>query len=241
LYAIAQRAKRLGWNAPLRSIVTWGDNLYGHYRRTIEDAFKTRVFDTYGCGEGFQIAAQCGSNGAYHIHSPDVIVECVDDAGAPVNPGHVGNLILTRLHAGPMPFIRYHVGDVGVLGDSERCGCGRGYDLMRCVLGRDTDVVLTPSGNRLIVHFFTGILEHFPEISSFQVVQEQLKAITLRIVPAPTFSRETQSRIISKLQEMGGADLHIDVEVVHEIPVAPSGKRRFVIAKPSMSTGSAPN
>ena len=62
--------------------------LHPHYRREIERVFRTRVFDTYGCGEGFQIAAQCGTANTYHVHSLDVIVEYVDDEGRPVAAGN---------------------------------------------------------------------------------------------------------------------------------------------------------
>lgn len=233
LYFLARRASEKGWNRPLRSIITWGDNLYPHYRSTIESAFRRRVFDTYGCGEGIQISAQCGQMDTYHIHDLDVIVEFLDDEGNPVAAGEAGNLILTRLHPGPMPLIRYQVGDVGVRGDGRRCECGRGFQVMESIQGRDTDVVVTPSGNRLIVHFFTGICEHFPEIQAFQVVQEEFESMVLRIVPTKDYSQASTERIVSALRAKGAPDLRIDVELVPEIPTAPSGKRRFVISKVS--------
>ena len=54
LYFLAIRALQKGWSQSLHSIVTWGDNLFPHYRRTIETAFHTPVRDTYGCAEGVQ-------------------------------------------------------------------------------------------------------------------------------------------------------------------------------------------
>lgn len=231
IYCLAERALKKGWNQPLGSVVTWGDNLYARYRRVIETAFKTRVFDAYGCAEGIQVSAQCGHENTYHIHTLDVIVECLDDDGRPVPDGRPGNLILTRLHPGPMPLIRYQVGDVGVLNRNARCACGRGYEVMASIQGRDTDIVITPSGNRLIVHFFTGILEHFPEIESFQVVQETLDAMVVRVVPRGQLSKETVAAIIARLHEKGAADIQIHVEAVTAIPLPPSGKRRFVISQ----------
>jgi phenylacetate-CoA ligase len=228
LYYLARRALERGWNRPLRGIVTWGDSLYAHYRETIERAFGARVLDTYGIGEGMQVAAQCEEHGVYHLHALDVVVDCVDDDGRPVPAGTTGNLLLTRLHAGPMPLIRYRVGDLGVLSASS-CPCGRAWPALERIEGRETDVVVTPSGNRLIVHFFTGVLSHFPEIESFQVVQESKEQIVVRVVPAAGFSKETADRIVSALRAKG-ADLEIAVETVEEIPAAPSGKRRFVIA-----------
>lgn len=230
LYLLAQHAMAKGWNRPLRSLVTWGDNLYSHYRSTIEKAFQTRIFDTYGCGEGFHIAAQCGYEQNYHIHTLDVIVEYLDKDGHPVAEDELGRMTVTRLHPGPMPILRYQVGDLCVRGAQELCGCGRGYDRLRSIEGRDTDFIVTPDGNRLIVHFFTGILEHFPEIDCFQVVQEELGSMRLRIVPKGGFSSECARRIIDTLIEHGATGIQIDLELVEEIPVVASGKRRFVIS-----------
>jgi phenylacetate-CoA ligase len=227
LYYFARRAIETGWNLPLCGIVTWGDTLYTHYRQTIERAFGAHVLDTYGIGEGMQVSAQCEERNLYHIHALDVIVECVDDAGLPVPPGQPGHLLLTRLHPGPMPLIRYRVGDLGVMSDRS-CPCGRGFFVMESIQGRDTDVVVTPSGNRLIVHFFTGILIHFPEIESFQVVQESTNAILVRVVPSNGFCKDTANRIVSTLRDKG-ADLEIEVEAAKTIPIGASGKRRFVI------------
>jgi phenylacetate-CoA ligase len=231
LYYLARRAKQTGWNRSLTSLVTWGDMLYPHYRKTLEETFGARVTDTYGCGEGVQVAAQCGADNAYHIHSLDVIVEFVDRQGKRVSPGTPGHVLLTRLHPGPMPLIRYAVGDMAVAG-ARACACGRGFEVMEAIQGRDTDVVITPSGNRLIVHFFTGVLEHFDEVASFQVVQSDFRSLGLRLV---TTNRHAQNgdltrRIVGQLREKGLLDMDIHVEMVDEIPAAPSGKRRFVVS-----------
>lgn len=229
IYLLARRAAERGWNRPLKAIVTWGDNLYPGYRRTIEAAFQTRVYDTYGCAEGIEVAAQCGVAGNYHLHALDVIVEYVDEQGQSVPADRPGRILLTRLHAGPMPLIRYQVGDIGVSGDQRLCPCGRGFQRMHSVEGRDTDVVVTPSGNRLIVHYFTGILEHFAEIDSFQVRQDERSSITVLVTATREFTRETPARIVTALQQLRAPDLKIHLEVVDSIPIGPSGKRRFVI------------
>ena len=228
LFYIAKFAREQGWNRPLKSIVAWGDSLYPHYRQEIESVFQTPVFDTYGCAEGVQIAAQC-EHGHYHLHALDAVVEFLNDDGHPVSPGDVGNIVVTRLHPGPMPLIRYAIGDLGVPSSQKTCPCGRGFPLMDSIRGRDADVITTPSGNRLIVHFFTGILEHFHEIDSFQVVQTMPQAILIRIQPQGEMSEGFFTKIRSALFEKGAVDLNIDFEIVDEIPLPPTGKHRFVI------------
>jgi phenylacetate-CoA ligase len=230
IYFLARRALQQGFAEKLTSCVTWGDTLYSHYRKTIEKAFKVRVHDTYGCGEGIQISAQCGVDNNYHIHSLDTIVEFINDKGFPAAPGENANLIITRLHPGPMPLIRYQIGDIGISSEVDRCECGRGFDLMHSIQGRDTDVVFTPDGNKLIVHFFTGVLEHFDEIDSFQVLQNSLESILIRVVLNTKLTKELEHKVVRALQAKGATGLRIDVETVSDIPIAPTGKRRFIIS-----------
>jgi phenylacetate-CoA ligase len=235
LYFLAQWAAKRGWNRSLRAIATWGDNLYTHYRAAIEAAFGCKVFDQYGIGEGVMIAAQCGQGCHYHQFDTDVILEFVDDDEQPVGSGEVGHILVTRLHPGPMPLIRYRVGDIGIPGGEGACACGRAFRIMESIQGRDTDIITTPSGNRLIVHFFTGILEYYPEIDTFQVVQEEPDSIVLKLVPRGMLEDNLIRKVVSQLKDRG-ADLNIRVEVVSEIPLPPNGKRRFVISRLGDST-----
>ena len=103
--------------------------------------------------------------------------------------------------------------------------------MLEDIQGRLTDVVVTPAGNRLIVHFFTGILEYFTEIDTFQVVQETADNLVLRILPTKTFSRETEAKVRTALVEKGLHGMKIDIEAVASIPLTPGGKRRFIINK----------
>ena len=160
----------------------------------------------------------------------DTIVEFLNDDCSQVLPHQTGNIVITRLHPGPMPLIRYKIGDLGVAGENELCECGRGFGTMELIQGRDTDIVITPGGNRLIVHFFTGIFEYFPEIKNFQVVQERPDLLTLRVVPLDGYSDRTTKKIIDALKERGAGDLEIHIEEVAEIPLSSGGKRRFVIS-----------
>jgi phenylacetate-CoA ligase len=227
-YVLARRAMARGWNRPMVSFVTWGDALHAEQRHTIEAAFGTRVTDTYGCGEGFQAAAQCGEGATYHTHDLDVILEYLDE-DRPAEPGTAGQIVVTRLHAGPMPLIRYRVGDMGIAGDGSPCPCGRGFGTMTGLQGRISDCVLTPAGNRLAVHVFTTAFRDFRKIDAFQVVQETKDSLHVYVVPMPDFTPETSQSIVQALRRYGVMGMEIAVECVSEIPPTPGGKRRFVI------------
>ena len=229
IFYVAKRAESLGLKLSLVSVVTWGDVLYSSYREMIEKVFKTKVYDTYGCAEGIQVAAQCGHGTHYHVHELDTIVELLDDNGNPVGVGETGNVILTRLYPGPMPLIRYAVGDKAAWSSQETCECGRNLKLLERIDGRSADEIITPSGNRLILHFFTGVLEFFTEIESFQVIQENISSINLNIVPRSQ-AQINKPAIIKALQEKG-ADIDIEIDIVQSIPLERTGKRKFIESK----------
>ena len=239
LYYLALQAREVGWNTKLKSVVTWGDNLLPAHRRLIESTFGCKVYDSYGCAEGFQVAAQCGHGSDYHLHDFDVVVEFVRDNGLPTEPGETGAVVVTRLVAGPMPLIRYRMGDAAVGGSPDICSCGRSLGRLTAIRGRESDIIVTPDGNRLIVHFFTGILEHFKEVDSFQVVQHELDAMTVNVVPSqPGWQASVGDRIRQSLLSKGANGMRITVQPVAAIPLTNAGKRRFVVAYTSPTKGS---
>lgn len=235
ILALADRAGRIGFNSKMNGITTWGDNLFEHYRKKIELQFQCRVTDTYGCGEGIQVAAQCPEGyGHYHIFMPHVIVEIVDDYGQPVKRGENGNILLTRLEPGAMPLIRYKVGDIGRMSTVEQCECGRGFDILEKIEGRDSDIIHTPNGNKLIVHFFTGIFEYYPEIRQFCVYQHKIEEIEVQIVPQGEVGQQTLDNIRDEIIEKGDRALIVNFKIVNKIEDRKTGKRRFVISNLSI-------
>ena len=230
LYCLAKRACNTGFNRPLKGIVSWGDNMFAHYRKQIEKQFQCKVTDTYGCGEGVQIASQC-KEGQYHIFSPHVIVEFVNKNGNQCEDDETGEILITRLNPGAMPLIRYRIGDIGKKGIKKTCPCGRVFELMESIEGRDSDIIMTPNGNRLIVHFFTGIFEYETTIDTFQIVQEKIGEITIKIVPLPGFNDDVVNNLKRQILEKGDKDLKIEFAIVHDIPLERSNKRRFVVSR----------
>ncbi len=231
LYYVARRAESRGWTRPLKSIVTWGEMLYPSQRELIERVFGTPVRDTYGCGEGFQIAAQCPDHGNYHIHELEVAAEFVDDAGKPLPPGTPGHVTITRFHPGAMPFLRYQPGDLASASAKKCCPCGRSWGMLESIAGRATDTVITPSGNRIIGHIFNKAIMS-PEIDSFQAIQKDRSSLTLRLLllPGHTYTQALEHKLIANLHRYG-VDLDIRIEPVSELPMPPSGKHRFVISQ----------
>lgn len=238
LYVYAQTALENGLtDIHFGTIISWGDKLFDHYRTTIEKAFHCKVYDIYGTTEGFTIAGQKDSEYAYII-TPQVFVELLDENGNDVPDGSMGRVVVTHLDAYEMPLIRYYLGDLAIrLPESEYPKNKElAFPMFKKIIGRDTDIVYTPSGKSMVVHSFTGIFEHLPEIKQFRVLQHELSGIIIEYIPETTFKQEIldaiQQKIVSSLNEQ----ILIEFREVIEIPHSPSGKPQLIVSTLSKST-----
>lgn len=213
----------------LQTCVSWGDKLFSHYRKIIKAQFKCDVFDTYGASEGLLIAAECEQH-SYHQISPHIYLEVLDAHGEEVEPGEIGHVVVTRLDNFCMPLLRYTIGDLAIKENPDKkCACGRQFPLLKMIVGRNTDVLYTPENKPLIVHFFTGIMEHFEEILQFQVVETNEVPITIRYIPAGTFTRDILTQVRGKIYERANEEFPIVFQEVDEIFPSPSGKPQIII------------
>ena len=89
---------------------------------------------------------------------------------------------------------------------------------------------MTPSGR--VIHALAIIysLREAPFVKQFQVVQETLDKVFLRIVSETKLSSTERQGLVQKAQDALGAGIQIAVESVDEIPPLVSGKYRYVIS-----------
>jgi len=228
LYLFAQRALEVGFNHRLQGVVSWGSILHQRYLSAINRAFGCPVYDTYGVSEGMQVSAQCGEDHQeYHQFSFHVAAEFCRD-GQPAPRGDSGDILLTRLHAGTMPFIRYAVGDIGRRSLRDSCTCGRNLPLIGAVDGRTSDIVVTPSGQRLVLHFFSAVFGDAETIETFQIHQESPSRIRVLLVPGADFESADWITVRDRILAKGDPDLAIEMELVDSIPTEKSGKRSYI-------------
>lgn len=232
LYVYAQvAAKRNIQSIHFQSVISWGDKMFSHYRSLIEHQFNTKVYDTYGTTEGFMIAGQKDLE-YYYILSPQVYLEIVDDKGNEVPDGEIGYVLVTNLDAYEMPLIRYYLGDLAVKLPRSKYPEQRSlnFPLLERIIGRDTDIVKTQSGKSMIVHFFTAIFEHVPEITQFRIIQKDLKSLTVEYIPNEDFDLHILNSIRTKIQAHLKEEFPVHFTQVSKIPVSPSGKPQIIVS-----------
>ena len=206
----------------VRGVFSTAEKLHDWQREVIERTFQCKVFDHYGSREIKAIAAECES-GSMHILSDLNIVE-VEDPSADVSP-----LLITSLENYAMPFIRYRIGDVGAL-QPGTCACGRVLPRLSLSLGRETDMFVTPEGRHVHGEYFTHLMYGMPGVSRFQFYQPVAARVILRAVPDSSFNDDVRLRLLAlddKIRREVSRDIRLELELVDEIPVSPTGKFRF--------------
>jgi phenylacetate-CoA ligase len=231
LFLLAEKAEQLQVDCKFTSAVSWGDKLFDHYRAKVERVFNCKVHETYGAGEGIMIAAQKDLPWMY-IMTPCVFLEIVDDEGNEVQDGEMGHVLVTSLTAFTMPLIRYKIGDLAIKLPREQYPATRMLQLpiLQKVIGRDTDIVVTPSGNKLVVHSFTGIFEYFPEIKQFCIVQSDLNGIKIKYIPGVGCNSDVIETIKRQLASLINEKFDLAFEIVDGIPPTASGKPQIIIS-----------
>jgi phenylacetate-CoA ligase len=224
-YLLAEFLKGKKWQAPseLKVIFVTAEPLYDFQRRTIEDVFQCAVAVEYGARDAGLMANEC-PKGGFHIPAEGMLIEIdsPDDTG-------LGEIVATNLFSNAMPIVRYRTGDMGRM-LSEPCPCGRALPRLESIEGRRTDFLMTPSGR--VIHALAIIypLREAPFVKQFQVVQETLDKVVLRVVPEAKLSSVERQELMQNAQGALGAGIQIAIESVDEIPPLASGKYRYVVS-----------
>jgi phenylacetate-CoA ligase len=217
-----------------KSIVLTAEPCHNSQRKIIEEAFRCKVFSFYGCREGGYVGVECNRHSGYHINCSGIYTE-VMKGGEKAKAGELGNIVFTDLFNYDMPFIRYQIGDMGVMRDAP-CQCGSPLPLMELLAGRETDVFVTPDGSFVPgVSLCDRIIEDCEGIEQLQFIQNEIDALQVKIVKGPGYSDKDIAQLDSRLDNYFHGRLRIEKIFVDDIPKEKSGKTRFCISNISKS------
>ena len=183
IYVFAEHLYKHGWmidDIGIKAVITTAEVLYDWQRVMIEKVFKAPVVIEYGMSEVGIIAYECPA-GRIHTCDDDLLVETVpllDDAAS--EP--IYEIVITSLYNSSTPLIRYRTGDVVDKPiESSTCSCKLGLSVIENIRGRSHDLIVTPSGQYVHGEFFTHIFDHVEGVERFQIVQQKLDHILIKI------------------------------------------------------------
>ena len=228
LYLLALANLQFEHNIKPKAVYAASETLFDYQRKTIEEAFKCKVYMWYGTGEMTGNIVECEYRNN-HLKLEHSYIEILTKDYSPAKPNEEGRLICTSFGNDALPFIRYDIGDIAIPSKNLSCDCGRGGILIDRVVGRTEDYILTPDGR------FVGRMDHLFKLSSTvlnaQIIQKTVEEIIIRMVVSKFYSSKEEKEILKEARNRIGNSINIKVEIVDNIPRTKNGKYRFIISK----------
>jgi phenylacetate-CoA ligase len=230
LNLIAKTCLNAGYKLELKVIISTWEAMTVAMNETITKAFGCKIFDFYGSGERVVAIHKC-MRGGYHI-----IPEYGYSELKPVSGGNGDcfKIVSTGFWNKAMPLIRYDIGDVVTKPENCTCDCGREYTVVKSIIGKEGDVIRSPSGFELGVTAVVQILYTIGgtlNILETQIVQDTLDNITLNYVPGAAFTQRDLSQMQKSAARFLPGDLTVNFKEVNAVERTPMGKIRPIISK----------
>ncbi|MCW5606054.1 MAG: hypothetical protein KIT18_16045, partial [Burkholderiales bacterium] len=131
-------------------------------------------------------------------------------------------IVVTALHNFAMPLVRYEIGDYAEVGPP--CPCGRGLPVLKRIIGRARNMLVTRDGKRLWPAFGSRRLAQIAPVLQHQFVQKSHDMMEARLVTVspltPEQERELRDHILSRLP----AGFSVRFAYCESIPRSAGGK-----------------
>lgn len=200
--------------------------------KKISDLWNIELFSTYASTEMSTAFTECPEHNGNHVLSDLIYTEILDESRNPVNPGEIGELVVTPLGIQTMPLVRFATGDM-LTYHNNPCSCGRNTPRLSAVVGRKQQKMKL-KGTSLYPQHIIEVLDSFGKIKYFVIEarEDELKNDIVKVLIP-----ESQSSHIADLKEYFQSRLHVtpDIESLQDDKIEklkfPKGSRKPQIFK----------
>lgn len=244
--AIYNLAKYIEENSLLpprvRLVLTTGEMLLPQHRYTIQKVFRVPIYDGYGAGDGGVVSHECYMHEGLHLTEEQCIIEIADSMGKLKADDESGFVLTTDLDNYVFPFIRFQVGDLGII-KSQRCSCGRSSRLIKQIIGRTGRTLYNKSGQSFTSVIIDNMMYknmdfHRPKhkkiylkIDQFQVKQDTNGDVDILIKPRDVNEPLSTFDYVIENFTKNFTDSKIELRFVDHIDPLPSGKIEYCISE----------
>ncbi len=223
---LARQMEKLGIELPVRVAMVAGEHLTESDRAYVERVMKTELFTLYASREVGFLGYECELHNM-HISEEWAYVEVVDENNLPLPPGREGRILVTTFDNRVMPFIRYEIGDTGVMTDS-LCACGRTLRTLT-FKGRTTELIeLEDSRTVSLLDIAYALGSYRDSIRQYQIIQTGKVSFVMKVVPGSSFDAHKES-LDALMVRLLHPRVRIQWELTGTIPEAKSGKAVYFI------------
>ncbi|MFK8268204.1 phenylacetate--CoA ligase family protein [Capnocytophaga cynodegmi] len=218
------RKKSKEWK--VKSIISMAEELLIHTKQELIDIFNCPVVSRYSNQEMGMFAQQPASGEDYFLtNEASYHFEFLKlDSDEEAQEDELARIVITDLFNKSVPLIRYETGDLCTFGIKNN----RKY--IKVLQGRANDLLKTNDGKLLPPYLIIYTLWHFKNIVQFQLIQENLNLIRLKLVHQFDNKNKTFKQIEEKLINVFGKETTVEIDEVLEIPTEKTGKRKFIIS-----------
>lgn len=215
----------------VKYVLTGAEGLQPGQRELITEQLGGQVFMSYGCREMKLIGMESDHQNGYHLSDDNLVVEVVGDDNQPVPAGETGRIVVSDLHNTTNPFVRYEVGDLGIMAPDD-APCPEGFPFRRLmkVVGRNQEFIITPDGAKLTAIYFAHNLKEFAWVSAYQMLQKSKDHLLIRIVSGEQISDSMKQEADAQLRPKIG-DMKLEFEQVGELQKRANGKIPVIISE----------
>ena len=178
----------------LKVCMVTSEMLFDDDKILLEKYLGIPIVNEYGASELDLLAFQ-NPNGEWQVNSETLFIEILDENNQPVANGTSGKVVVTSLYNKAHPFIRYEIGDIGVLDEKSTWK----KPILKQLIGRTNDVAVLPSGKKspgLTFYYVTkSIIEDDGNVKEFVIKQTQLDSFEIDYVSEKTLSAEQIAEI----------------------------------------------
>ena len=212
-------------NCSVRAIIPISETMPEPVRRTLEKQFGCPVRAWYSNEENGIMGLQNEKDEGYRIDTETYYYEILKmDSDEPAEPGELGRIVITDLFNYAFPILRYDNGDTAVAVRKEKNGRFKLY--LSELYGRRSDLIYDCKGNAVTPYIITNNLWDIEGVKQYRFIQEDVKDYTIWLNGDP--AKMDQEEILGRIRPYLGDEARIKVEIVDEIPVLASGKRKYI-------------
>ena len=212
-------------NCSVRAIIPISETMPEPVRRTLEKQFGCPVRAWYSNEENGIMGLQNEKDEGYRIDTETYYYEILKmDSDEPAEQGELGRIVITDLFNYAFPILRYDNGDTAVAVRKEKNGRFKLY--LSELYGRRSDLIYDCKGNAVTPYIITNNLWDIEGVKQYRFIQEDVKDYTIWLNGDP--AKMDQEEILGRIRPYLGDEARIKVEIVDEIPVLASGKRKYI-------------
>lgn len=234
LEALCLMLERMGRKIHIPAVLCSSEVLHPRVWKLARERLNCRMLDYYGQAERVAFA-YATEPGAYRFLPGYAHVE-FEPAGRE-GEHSLYEIIGTPLWNQSMALIRYRTGDLirvpASWGARELEELSLGARTFSGVLGRDSDILVTPEGVKVtgISHFQRDVAN----IVRIQVIQESASRIVILVLPGEEYSERDRDHLMRNVREKLPKSMQVEIRAVNALERTARGKTPFVIHRSAVT------